>query len=79
MRRFCRHESLQALRSFSDQFEVGMLAGVEVGVDDPELAHQIDVALQRVEVHQPVGVPVEVVPGEDPALEPGRRLLEKAG
>ena len=56
-----------------------MLAGVEVGIDDPEPAHQIDVALQRVEVHQPVGVPVEVVPGEDPALEPGRRLLEEAG
>src|SRR6476646_3162526 len=76
---FVAARSLQALRGFSDQFEVGMLAGVEVGVDDPELAHQIDVALQRLKVHQPVGIPVEVVPREDPALEPRRRLLEEAG
>jgi hypothetical protein len=37
--------SLQPLCGFSDEIEAGVLAGVELGIDDAELPHQIDIAL----------------------------------
>src|SRR5215469_6561726 len=72
-----RNRLLQPLRGFLDDAEIGVRLDVDARLDEAELLHGVDVALQGRKVGQHVGIAEIVLLGEDPA-EPLDRLLGDA-
>src|SRR5262245_6717180 len=71
-------DSLQARTGLADDAEVHILLHVDRRFEKAQVDHLVDIVLQNRGLENPIGVPVEVVLGEQPGIELLRRQLGDA-